>query len=84
LRFPFLDHLHDITDIPKAGFDASGHCRGHAVRCRKIVASEHDYALREKRVDASMRLRSPPANELPSADERRRNIEALAPTPVTR
>jgi hypothetical protein len=45
----------------------------------KIVASEHDYALWEKRVDALMRLLSPPAKDLLSTDELRRNIEALGP-----
>jgi nitrile hydratase subunit beta len=44
-----------------------------------VVASEHDYALWEKRVDALMRLLSPPAGDLLSTDELRRNIEALGP-----
>src|SRR3981081_1729736 len=44
-----------------------------------VVPSEHDYALWEKRVDALIRLLSPPANELLSTAELRRNIEALGP-----
>lgn len=31
-RFPFFHHLHNITNLPKAGLDASLHDRGHAVR----------------------------------------------------
>ena len=44
-----------------------------------VVASEHDYALWEKRVDALMKLLSPPSGNLLSTDELRRNIEALGP-----
>ena len=44
-----------------------------------VVPSEHDYALWEKRVDALMRLLSPPSSDLLSTDELRRNIEALGP-----
>lgn len=45
----------------------------------RVVASEHDYALWEKRVDALMKLLSPPSNDLLSTDALRRNIEALGP-----
>ena len=44
-----------------------------------VVPAEHDFALWEKRVDALMRLLSPPANKLLYVDELRRNIEALPP-----
>jgi hypothetical protein len=45
----------------------------------KVVPAEHDYAFWEKRVDALMRLLSPPENKLLHVDELRRNIEALGP-----
>jgi len=44
-----------------------------------VVPAEHDYAFWEKRVDALMRLLSPPENKLLHVDELRRNIEALGP-----
>jgi len=44
-----------------------------------VVPSEHDYALWQKRVDALMKLLSPPSNDLLSTDVLRRNIEALGP-----
>jgi Nitrile hydratase beta subunit len=44
-----------------------------------VVASEHDYALWEKRVDALMQLLSAPQRRLLRVDELRRNIEALGP-----
>jgi len=49
-----------------------------------VVPSEHDYAPWEKRVDALMRLLSPPAGDLLSTDELRRNIEALGPNAYDR
>jgi len=45
----------------------------------KVVASEHDYAFWEKRVDAMQRLLSEPGRTLLSVDELRRNIEGLGP-----
>ena len=42
-----------------------------------ITATEHDYALWEKRVDALLVLLS--AKQLMTVDELRRNIEALGP-----
>lgn len=45
----------------------------------EVVPAEHDYAFWEKRVDALMRLLSPPENNLLYVDELRRNIEALGP-----
>lgn len=57
--------------------------RGHhdmgGLSAERVVPSEHDYALWEKRVDALMKLLSPPSNDLMSTDELRRNIEALGP-----
>ena len=57
--------------------------RGHhdmgGLAAGTVVPAEHDYAYWEKRVDALMRLLSPPNNNLLSTDELRRNIEALAP-----
>src|SRR5438067_6444188 len=44
-----------------------------------VDREEHDYAFWEKRVDALMRLLSPPSNNLLLVDELRRNIEALGP-----
>src|SRR5271155_861566 len=34
--FPLFDHLHNITDFPKAGLDACGHSRSHAVRAADL------------------------------------------------
>ena len=45
----------------------------------QVVPAEHDYAFWEKRVDALMRLLSPPNKDLLHVDELRRNIEALGP-----
>jgi hypothetical protein len=57
--------------------------RGHhdmgGLPADKVVPSEHDFAPWEKRVDALMRLLSPPSNNLLYVDELRRNIEALGP-----
>ena len=57
--------------------------RGHhdmgGLPAERVVPSEHEFALWEKRVDALMRLLSPPANKLLYVDELRRNIEALGP-----
>ena len=57
--------------------------RGHhdmgGLPAETVVPSEHDFALWEKRVDALMRLLSPPSNKLLYVDELRRNIEALGP-----
>ena len=44
-----------------------------------VQATEHDYALWEKRVDALKQLLSRPETPLVSTDEMRRNIEALGP-----
>jgi hypothetical protein len=44
-----------------------------------VQATEHDYALWEKRVDALMQLLSAPARRLIKVDELRRNIEGLGP-----
>jgi len=57
--------------------------RGHhdmgGLPAEKVVPSEHDFAPWEKRVDALMRLLSPPSNTHLYVDELRRNIEALGP-----
>ncbi len=57
--------------------------RGHhdmgGLPAETVVPSEHDFAPWEKRVDALMRLLSPPSNTLLYVDELRRNIEALGP-----
>jgi hypothetical protein len=57
--------------------------RGHhdmgGLPAEAVVPSEHDFAPWEKRVDALMRLLSPPSNTLLYVDELRRNIEALGP-----
>jgi hypothetical protein len=45
----------------------------------RVEPSEHDYTLWEQRVDALLRLLSPPSGHLLSTDELRRNIETLGP-----
>jgi hypothetical protein len=47
-----------------------------------IEATEHDYALWEKRVDAILTLLS--NKGAMTVDEMRRNIEVWAPSPTTR
>ena len=42
-----------------------------------VEATEHDYALWEKRVDALMMLLSQPGRDLLKVDELRRNIESI-------
>jgi len=44
-----------------------------------IDASEHDYAMWEKRVDAIVKVLSTPDRKLLSTDELRRGIEELGP-----
>ncbi len=44
-----------------------------------IDASEHDYAIWEKRVDAIVKVLSTPDRKLLSTDELRRGIEELGP-----
>jgi Nitrile hydratase beta subunit len=55
--------------------------RGHhdmgGLPAGQVEASEHDYALWEKRVDALMVLLSQPSRKLLNVDELRRNIESI-------
>ena len=55
--------------------------RGHhdmgGLAAGKVEATEHDYALWEKRVDALMVLLSQPSRKLLNVDELRRNIESI-------
>lgn len=44
-----------------------------------VDASEHDYAMWEKRVDAIVKVLSTPDRKLLSTDELRRGIEELGP-----
>jgi len=44
-----------------------------------VDASEHDYAMWEKRVDAIVKVLSTPERKLLSTDELRRGIEELGP-----
>lgn len=44
-----------------------------------VVASEHDYAPWEKKVDAIVRLLSHPSRKIICVDEMRRGIEELGP-----
>jgi hypothetical protein len=61
----------------------SDHPRGHhdmgGLPAGAVEATEHDYALWEKRVDALMVLLSHKDRRLLSVDELRRNIESLGP-----
>jgi hypothetical protein len=61
------------------GFGMRSHHDMGGLPSGPVVPSEHDYALWEKRVDALMKLLSPPSNDLLSTDALRRNIEALGP-----
>lgn len=45
----------------------------------EVIASEHDYAMWEKRVDAIVKVLSTPERKLLSTDELRRGIEELGP-----
>ena len=59
------------------------HPRGHhdmgGLPAGAVEATEHDYALWEKRVDALMVLLSHKDRRLLTVDELRRNIESLGP-----